>query len=385
MMIEARGRFRWGFAAIALVAVGLAAWGLLPRKAPAAPHHPTTVSVATAKVGLRDLDVTVDALGSAQAWRSVLIRPQVNGRLLSAPVREGSDVAAGAVLAQIDPAPYQALVAQAQGVLARDQALLQAARLDLTRDQTLLAQGWIAHQPADTQAALVKQYEGLVAADAAAVSTARINLGYCRIVAPWAGRVGVRLADPGALVSASDTTGLLTINELTPIAVTFTVPQGDFQRLSDASAGFSKPLSLQALSQETGAALGAGELSIADNHVDPATGTIALKARFPNPDRQLWPGQFVNVRLKLLTLHDAQVIPLAAVNQGPNGAYAYVVDATNKVSMRPIKVASTQGINVVVGSGLKPGEMVVTDGQMTLKAGMTVRVRGETSTRLAAR
>jgi multidrug efflux system membrane fusion protein len=365
MMTAAHRRFRWGFLAIALVAVCLAAWGLLPRKAPAAPHHPTTVSVAVAKVGLRDLDVTVDALGSAQAWRSVLIRPQVNGRLLSAPVREGSDVAAGAVLAQIDPAPYQALVAQAQGVLARDQALLQAARLDLTRDQTLLAQGWIAHQPADTQAALVKQYEGLVAADAAAVSTARINLGYCRIVAPWAGRVGVRLADPGALVSAADTTGLLTINELTPIGVTFTVPQGDFQRLSDASAGFSKPLSLQALSQETGA--------------------VALKARFPNADRQLWPGQFVNVRLKLQTLHDAQVIPLAAVNQGPNGAYAYVVDATNKVSMRPIKVASTQGASAVIGAGLKPGEVVVTDGQMTLKAGMTVHVHGDASTRLAAK
>lgn len=384
-MTAARRRFRWGFLALALVAVGLVALTLSARKAPAAPHRPTTVSVATAKVGLRDVDIAVDALGSAQAWRSVLIRPQVNGRLVSAPVREGSDVAAGAVLAQIDPAPYQALVAQALGVLARDQALLQAARLDLTRDQTLLAQGWIARQPADTQAALVKQYEGLVAADQAAVSTARINLAYCRIVAPWAGRVGVRLADPGALVSAADTTGLFTLNEVTPIGVTFTVPQGDFQRLSDASAGFSKPLAVQALSQETGAALGAGELSIADNHVDPATGTVALKAGFPNPDRQLWPGQFVNVRLTLQTLRDAQVIPLAAVNQGPNGTYAYVVDAASKVSMRPIKVASTQGTTVVVGAGLKPGEVVVTDGQMALKAGMTVHARSETSTRLAAR
>jgi multidrug efflux system membrane fusion protein len=382
-MAAVRRRFRWGLLAVALVAVGLVAWTLSARKAPAAPHRPTTASVATAKVSLSDIDVTVDALGAAQAWRSVLIRPQVNGRLLSAPVREGSDVAAGAVLAQIDPAPYQALVAQAQGVLARDQALLQAARLDLVRDQTLLAQGWIARQPADTQAALVQQYEGLVAADTAAVSTAKINLAYCRIVAPWPGRVGVRLADPGALVSASDTTGLFTLNEVTPIGVTFTVPQGDFQRLSEASGGFSKPLDVQALSQETGAVLGAGELSIADNHVEPATGTVALKARFPNPDRQLWPGQFLNVRLKLQTLHDAQVIPLAAVNQGPNGAYAYVVDAKSKVSMRPIKVASTQGTTVVVGSGLKPGEVVVTDGQMTLKAGMTVHARP--STRLAAK
>lgn len=377
-MSVARRRFRWGFLALALAAVGLVTWTLSARKAPAAPHHPGAPSVAATQVSLNDVDITVDALGSAQAWRSVLIRPQVNGRLLSAPVREGSDVRAGAVLAQIDPAPYQALVAQALGVLDRDQALLQAARLDLTRDQTLLAQGWIARQPADTQAALVKQYEGLVAADQAAVSTARINLAYCRIVAPWAGRVGVRLADPGALVSASDTTGLFTLNEVTPIGVTFTVPQGDFQRLSDASVGFSKPLSVQALSQETGATLGTGELSIADNHVDPSTGTIALKARFPNPDRQLWPGQFVNVRLKLQTLHDAPVIPLAAVNQGPNGAYAYVVDAHSKVSMRPIKVASTQGTTVVVGSGLKPGELVVTDGQMTLKAGMTVQVRPST-------
>jgi multidrug efflux system membrane fusion protein len=374
-MVAARRRFRWGFVILAAVAVALAAWALTHHKKPDEKPKAPAVAVTTAKVAVQDIPISVNAIGAAQAWQGVLIRAQVSGKLLSVPVREGSDVPAGAVLAEIDPAPYRALLVQAQGALTRDTALLQDARLNLTRYRQLVAEDSIARQQADTQAALVHQYEGLVSIDRGAVEAARINLAYCRITAPLAGRIGVRLVDPGNLVSASDTTGLLILNQITPIAVTFTVPQGDFQRLSDVSDNFRKPLALQALSQETNAVLGSGELSIADNHVDAASGAVQLKARFPNPTRHLWPGQLVNVSLVLQTLPNALVIPVAAVNQGPKGAFAYVVGPDGKVAARPITVLTTQDAAAVVKSGLRAGETVVTDGQMTLKPGMKVKAR----------
>jgi multidrug efflux system membrane fusion protein len=193
------------------------------------------------------------------------------------------------------------------------------------------------------------------------------------------------MVDPGNLVTASEapssttssTTaplGIVVVNQIEPIAVTFSVPQGDYQRLSDVSGGFRKPLATQALSQETGATLGAGALSIADNRVDPTTGTVKMKARFANSDEHLLPGQFVNIKLTLQTLSQATTIPAAAVNQGPNGPFAYVIGADQKVSMRPIKVSLTQDATAVIATGLKPGETVVTDGQMSLSAGSVVKV-----------
>jgi multidrug efflux system membrane fusion protein len=280
----------------------------------------------------------------------------------------------GQLLAQIDPAPFRAVLTQAQGALRRDQALLANARLDLVRDRTLAAQDSIARQQLDTQAALVRQDEGTVLIDQGAVAAAQVNFRWTRITSPIAGRAGVRLVDPGNLVSAGDVTGIVIVNQIEPIAVTFTVPQGDFQRLSDLSDRFRKPMAAEALSQETGASLGSGVLSIADNRVDPATGTVQLKARFANAGDRLWPGQLVNVQLILQTLPRAITIPAAAVNQGPNGAYAYVVGANRRASVRPIKVAWTQGATAVIESGVKAGETVVTDGQMGLKAGSPVRV-----------
>jgi membrane fusion protein, multidrug efflux system len=373
--MAARRRFRWGFAALGLVVVIAAGWALTHHKKPSADKKPPVVAVTTAKVAIQDVALSVSNLGAAQAWQSVVIRPQVSGKLLAAPVREGSDVAAGDLLAQIDPAPFHAALVQAQGALTRDQALLQNARLDLTRYQGLAAQDSIAHQQVDTQAALVKQYEGVVAIDQGAVETAKINLGYCRITAPLSGRVGVRLVDPGNQVSATDTTGLMTLNQITPIGVTFSVPQGDFQRLSDASNGFRKALNVTALSQETSAVLGTGELGIADNHVDPTNGAVQMKARFPNPDRRIWPGQFVNVKLVLQTLKQAVTIPLVAVNQGPKGAFVYVVGPDQKALMRPVVVETVQDTVAVIKTGLKAGETVITDGQMTLKPGMQVKAR----------
>ncbi len=374
-MASAQRRFRWGFVVLAAVVVVLAIWALTHRKKAAPPPKAGAVSVSVAKAILQDVAVRVEALGAAQAWQSATVRAQVSGKLVSVPAREGTDVAAGALLAEIDPAPFRALLTQAEGVLARDRALLQNARLDLARYRQLAAQDSIARQQVDTQAALVKQYEGVVAADEGAAATARINLGYCRITAPWAGRIGVRQVDAGNLVGASDASGLFILNQISPIAVTFTLPQGAFQRLSEASAGFSRPLAVKALSQETGAALGTGELTVVDNRVDPTTGTIQLKARFPNTDHRLWPGQFVNVSLTLRTLPQALTVPAGAVNHGPKGDFAYVVGADGKAASRPLTVAQTQDGVAVIGAGLKPGETVVIDGQMTLKPGMAVKPR----------
>ncbi len=383
-MAPPRRRFRWGFVLLGVLLVALVAWALFGRHKPAPPKGPVAVSVTVAKVGVQDVPVSVDALGAAQAWQGVIINPQVNGRLLFV-AKEGGDVRAGDVLATIDATPYRAALLQAQGTLARDQALLAQARADLVRYETLAAQDSISKQQRDTQAALVKQDEGIVQTDRGAVAAAQVNVNYCTIRSPLNGRVGVRLVDPGNIVSTGLTTGILSVNQLDPIAVIFTVPQGDFQRLAQASNGFTTPLTTQALSQETGEALGSGSLSIADNHVDASTGTVQLKARFPNGSKRLWPGQFVNVRLTLRTLARATVVSASAVNQGPNGAFAYVVGANNKVVARPIKVGAVQDQTAIITSGLNVGETVVTDGQMQLKPGMTVRLPGAAAPAGAAR
>lgn len=366
-------RFRWGFALLGALLVGLIIWLVLSQHKPAKAAKAPSVSVTVAKVQQQDVDVAVTALGAAQAWQGVTINPQVNGRLTYV-ATEGTDVAAGQLLAQIDASPYQAALTQAQGALKRDQALLAEAKIDLARYQTLGAQDSIAKQQVDTQAALVKQDEGVVLADQGAVAAAQVNVNFCRIVSPVAGRVGVRLIDPGNIVTTGTTTGIVTVNQISPIAVTFTVPQGDFQRLSDVSNAFSRPLAVVALNQDTGAPLGQGLLVVADNHVDQTTATVELKARFPNGDKHLWPGQFVNVRLTLQTLHDAVTAPAAAINQGPNGAYAYVVGPGNVAQMRPVSVATVQDGVAIIKSGLTPGQTVVTDGQMTLRAGSKIAV-----------
>lgn len=369
-------RTYWVAALLGLVAVALVAWMIFHKRPATAPKaRPVPVSVATATV--RDVPVSVTALGAAQAWKSVLIRTQVNGKLLSAPFAEGTDVQAGQLLAQIDPAPYLAALLQAEGALERDKALLRDARLDLARYRLLAGQDSIALQQVSTQAALVQQDEGIVHIDEGAVAAAKVNLRWCRILSPLAGRTGVRLVDPGNQVSTTDTTGIVIVNQIEPIAVTFTVPQGDFQRLSDLSNQFRKPLVTEALSQDTNASLGTGELSIADNKVDPATGTVLLKARFANVGRRLWPGQFVNVALTLQMLEQQITIPSGAVNQGPNGPFAYVIVA-NKAVARPIKVRAKQGAIAIIESGVEAGETVVTDGQMTLMPGLPVSIHRAT-------
>jgi membrane fusion protein, multidrug efflux system len=389
-----RRRRYWIFGALGVVAVILVGWVALHGRSKK-PAAPPSVPVTVAKATIQDVPVSITALGAAQAWTSVTVLAQVSGKLLSVDFTEGTDVRQGQVLAQIDPAPYQAVLTQAQGTLKRDQALLADARLDLARYQKLESENAIATQQVDTQAALVRQDEGTVLTDQGLVAAAEVNLRWCRIVSPIDGRVGVRLVDAGNLVSAngsvsstpstaastnsssatsSGSTGIVVVNQIQPIAVTFTVPEGDFQHLLDVSNQFRTPLVTNALSQESGAILDTGELEIADNRVDSATGTVELKARFPNAQRKLWPGQFVNVQLMLQTMHQVTTIPVVAVNRGPNGSFVYVVEPDKKVAMRPVSLSWTQDTIAVIKTGVKPGDTVVTDGQMILKAGSLVRV-----------
>ena len=379
-MAGAPKRFRWGFVLVGGVLVGLIAWLVYGNKKTARPNPSPTVAVTATKASMRDFPVVVTALGAAQAWQGVLIRAQVNGRLLSVPVQEGAEVKKGQLIAEIDPAAYKAVLMQAQGAERRDEATLEQARLDLKRYQTLAGQNSIAQQQVDTQGALVKQLEGTVMVDKGSVAAAQVNVGYTRILSPVAGRVGVRLVDAGNLVSTTDTTGIITINEVTPIAVTFTVPQGDFQRLATLSNGFAKSLSTEALSQETNQVLGSGQLNVADNHVDASTGTVQMKAKFANSERKLWPGQFVNVRLTVQTLQHAVTVPATAVNQGPNGPFVFVVNhegGDDKARVQPVQVITTQDFTAVIKSGINAGDTVVTDGQLSLRPGSKVRMRSD--------
>jgi multidrug efflux system membrane fusion protein len=368
--MQERRRFRWGFIVLGILLILLILWLVFGHQAPK-PKGPPPVAVTVAKVVVQDVPTSITALGAAQAWQGVLINPQVNGRLTYV-AQEGVDVKAGDLLVAIDCGPYQAVLTQAQGALKRDQALLAGAQVDLARYKTLLSQNSIARQTYEDEEATVKQDQGTVVVDQGSVQAAQVNVNFCRIPSPVAGRVGVRLIDPGNIVTTNLTTGIVSVNQIEPIAVTFTIDQGDFQRLVQVSGGFTKPLTVEALSQETGADLGSGELSIADNHVDQTTGTVEMKARFPNATRQLWPGQFVNVKLTLQVLTGAITVPSIAVNQGPKGAYVYVVGPGKKVVNLPITVVDAEGGNSVVKGNLKPGQLVVTDGQMTLKPGSIV-------------
>jgi multidrug efflux system membrane fusion protein len=360
-----------GAGAGALVLFG---WVLFREKPSSQPFLPPVTPITVAKVERRDVRLSINALAQAQGWQAVVVRAQVNGTLLRVPVREGSDVDKGELIAEIDPAPFHAVLMQARGALVRDQAQLELARLKLTRYRQLADQDSIANLDVESQAALVSQMEGAVMLDQGALAAAQVNLNYTRILAPVAGRVGVRLVDAGNVVSTTDTAGIVTINQITPIAVTFTVPQGEFLRLTQVSDGFRKPLVTEAFSQESGQLLDTGELVVVDNRVDPATATVQLKARFTNAQRHLWPGQLLNVRLTLQTVRNVLALPTVAVNQGPKGSFAYVIE-DDKAVLRPLEVELGQDEITVVRSGVEPGDAVVVEGQGSLRPGAKVRVR----------
>jgi len=334
---------------------------------------PIPVLAATAR--RTDVAEFLDAVGTARAINTVTIRPQVDGKLVAVTFKEGEDVKQGDLLARIDPTIYQAQLDQALAKKAQDEALLANARNDLARYERLAAANAINKQQADTQKATVAQYEAQVKADAAAVENAQATLGYTTITAPIAGRTGFRMVDEGNYVRASDASStIVTITQLKPMSVQFNLPQQDLARVNDAFA--RGPLAAEALRSDTGEVIDRGKLTVVDNQVDSATGTVKLKADFPNPDLRLWPGQFVNVRLKIDTLRQVVVIPTGAVQRGPDGTFVYVIDADNKAVVRKITVRRQEETETVVARGLEPGERVVTTGFARLTDGASVTASG---------
>jgi len=335
-------------------------------------NRPVPVVVAEAKT--RDVEVFFSGLGTVSPQSSVTIKSRVDGQLMQVLVREGQTVKAGELLLVIDSRPFQVQLAQAEGQLKRDSALLENARLDLKRYADLIAQGAIARQQLDTQQALVHQYEGTVATDRATADSARLQITYCRITAPFAGQVGLRQVDPGNMVRSSDSTGLLVVNQLSPINVLFTLPEDQLPTvLAKLRAG--QKLRVDAYDREQTRKLAQGELASMDNQIDTGTGTVKLKASFANTQGELYPNQFVNAKLLVDVLKDAVVVPAAAVQRGQQGTYLYVVSAEGVASSRPVTVGeSAEGLSVVL-SGLAVGERVVLDGADRLRDGAPVEIK----------
>lgn len=332
------------------------------------------VPILAATAAKADVPVYLDAVGTIKALNTVTISPQVDGKLLSVGFKEGDDVKKGDVLARIDPTVYQAQLDQAIAKKAQDEALLANARIDLDRYEKLAATNAINKQQADTQRALVAQDVALVQADQAAIENAQATLTYTTIVAPIDGRTGIRQVDEGNIVHASSSPAIVVITQLKPISVLFNLPQQDLERVNSAFA--KGPLSVDALRSDNDAVIDRGTLRVVDNQVDQTTGTVKLKAEFPNAALQLWPGQFVNVSLRIDTLKDVVAIPTGAVQRGPNGTFVYVVKDDDTVTMRPIAVQKQDETQTVVATGLTPPERVVTTGFARLNEGSKVAISG---------
>lgn len=389
---SARARKRWLVPVVIvllLAVVGGAAWRIASR--PAAQEHGgrfgrhgrhggfgmgaanRTIPVQAATVKTGDLHLYIDGLGTVTAANTAVVKSRVDGQLLRYYVRDGQTVKAGALLAEIDPRPYQVQLAQAEGQLAKDTAALKNAELDLARYRTLLAEDSIARQQVDTQAALVRQNQGTIKADQASVNSARLNLTYAHVTAPISGRLGLRQVDVGNIVHASDATGLVTITQLQPVYVLFTIPEAQLPMVARAVQG-GAVLPVDAYDRNQQAKLASGRLLTVDNQIDAATGTIKLKAEFANSDGSLFPNQFVNVHMLASTQHNALLVPTAAIQNGSQGAIVFVVNPDQTVSLRRVKTGPSEGDQTSVLAGLKPGEQVVVDGLDKLRDGTKVEV-----------
>jgi membrane fusion protein, multidrug efflux system len=343
-----------------------------PATARAAAGQAIPVGVATAE--RRDMPFYLSGLGSVTAFNTVSVRTRVDGQLLQVNFKEGQSVNQGELLVLIDPRPYEVALSQAQATLFRDQAQLRDAQLNYERFKGLLQEsGAISQQQVDTQRAAADQLEGAVRADQAAIDSAKLNLVYCRITAPIAGRIGLRLVDLGNMVHAADTSPLLVITQLQPISIIFTLPEDQLPTVAQHMQ--RGPLEVEAYSRDDQTKLAAGKLLTIDNQIDQSTGTGRLKSVFDNKDKMLWPNQFVNVRLLLETRKNSTVIPSAAIQRGPQGNYVFAVKPDKTVEVRTVTVALTQNNVASISNGIAPGDVVVVDGQDKLQPNTRVEPR----------
>jgi multidrug efflux system membrane fusion protein len=373
---------RWWLwlAAAALLAVAIYAYHAgkaktasdAARKAQAAAARSVPVAAAPARKG--EIAVTITGLGTVTPLNTVTVKSRVDGQLMRVQFREGQLVKSGALLAEIDPRPFQVQLTQAEGQMIRDQELLKNARLDLQRYQTLSRQDSIARQQLDTQESLVRQLEGAVKVDQGQIDSARLQLVYCRITAPLGGRVGLRQVDPGNIIHATDANGLVVITQQQPIAVIFPVPEDNLPRVLDKLKRGAR-LPVEAYDREQKQKLAAGYLQTVDNQIDTTTGTVKFKAVFPNQRNELFPNQFVNVRLLVETKHGTVIVPSSAIQRGPQGTFVYVVKSDQTVAVRPVTLDVTEGGDTSVSAGLEPAEIIVTDGAERLREGIKVEVK----------
>ncbi|MGI4954456.1 MAG: MdtA/MuxA family multidrug efflux RND transporter periplasmic adaptor subunit [Janthinobacterium lividum] len=373
-------RPRWLWLIPLAVVAGLLAWQKPwsgpARPAPAGagmgpPAAPQAVGIAVVATG--DMPVMLSGLGTVTPLAAVTVRSQLSGYLTAVTFREGQMVEKGDVLAQIDPRLYEAALAQYQGTLQRDQALLRNAQLDLARYQKLNTQDSISRQTVDTAQATVRQYEGTVKADQGQVDTQRANLDYTRITAPVAGRVGLRQVDAGNYVTAGDANGIVVLTQLQPISVVFTLPEDDLRAVMRQLRA-NATLTVAAFDRADATKLASGTLATVDNQVDVTTGTVKLRAVFDNADQALFPNQFVNTRLLVQTIPGATLLPAAAVQQGVNGPFVYRLQPGDTVSVQKVTLGATDGTSTIALSGVGPGDRVVVDGTDRLKDGAKVTV-----------
>ena len=390
MRIFTRQHKRWLIGLLALILVVAAIYLLRARSGDAqsgstnrrSATRPQEIPVVTAVAKTGDMKVYLNGLGSVVPYNTITVKSRVDGQLIKVLFQEGQAVSAGQLLAEIDPRPFQVQLTQAEGQMARDEALLVNAKVDLERYRVLFSQDSVPKQQLDTQESLVRQYEGVVRADQGQVDNAKLQLTYCRITSPIGGRVGLRLVDVGNMVHASDTNGLVVITQLQPITVVFAVPEDNLPAiLSKMKTG--QKLEVDAYDREQKRRLASGTLQSIDNQIDPTTGTVKLKAVFTNSDNELFPNQFVNARLLVDTMHDVILIPSAAIQHSPQSAFVYVVKPDQTVEVRNVEVRVTEGDEAGVAKGLKPAEIVVTDGVDKLQPGakVTTRAGGPGTTR----
>jgi len=349
------------------------AHGLLFKPAAAA-APPPPVPVVAGTVTQHDVPIYQDGVGTVIAYNTDVVRAQIQGQLISINFTEGQTVHAGDLLAQIDPRPYQAQIDQFEGNLERDQAQLTNARANFTRYNELGSKGWATPQLIETQKAQVGQLEAAIKTDQALIEAAKVQLSYTRLTSPIDGVVGIRQIDVGNIISPTTPNGLVVVTQLDPISLIFTLPEGVLPQVLQQQQATKTPLKVIANNQDNTLELGQGELALVNNEILQTTGSIQLKATFPNKSRLLWPGELVNAKLLITTRHNGLTVPASVAQQGPNGAYVYVIKPDNTVAIRPIKVAQIADGDALIDSGLKAGERVVVDGQYRLQPGTHVAI-----------